>query len=112
MLDTFSEFGLTIEDYRKAGQVNSNTANYNLVPPPCVPYEVLVTWQKRPKKVKIQKGYEKSKKRHFEEQMAGLKPIPEMPPAIAENTKTISDVVPGKLVLSKKPKKKTLMNLF
>lgn len=116
LLDSFSEFGMSIEDYRKVGHVNfrdTAACNYTIVQPPCVPYEVLVTWEKqRPQKVKIKTGYEKSKKRMFEERMAGTQPMPDMPKGIAEDTRTISDVRPGQLVPSKKKKKKNLLNLL
>lgn len=114
LLDSFSEFGFSIEDYRKSGEVKFRTTeNYEIIQPPCVPYEVLVTWQKnRPEKVKIKTGYEKDKKRLFEERMVGSRPMPDMPKGIAENTTTISDVVPGKLVPSKKQRKKNLLSLL
>jgi len=117
LLDTFSEFGMSIEDYRRVGQVHlkdSTTDDYTITHPPCVPYEVLITWQKRkPEKVKIKTGYEKQKKRRFEALMNGSQPLPQMPEAIAENTKTISAVRPGQFVQpAKKRKKKNLLTLL
>jgi len=120
LLDTFSEFGMTIEEYRKVGQVSfkdcSVSNNYAIVHPPCVPYEVMVVWQKRrPQRAKIKKGYEKEKKRLFEQRMAGSKPLPDMPAGIAANTKTISDVQPGKFVQASsgsKRKRKNLLSLL
>jgi len=116
LLNSFSEFGLSIEEYRKIGQVNFRdpaAVNYQIVQPPCVPHEVLVVWQKQnPKKVKLKTGYEKQKKHLFEQRMVGAKPMPDMPEGISEDTKTISDIMPGKLVPSKKQKKKNLLNLL
>jgi len=117
LLDSFSQFGMTIDEYRQVGKVSykdPTTTNYTITQPPCVPYEVLITWQKRkPEKVKIKTGYEKQKKRLFEERMSGSQPLPDMPEGIAENTKTISAVRPGQFVQpTKKRKKKNLLTLL
>jgi hypothetical protein len=74
----------------------------------------MVTWSKRhPGQHRLKTGYEPEKKRLFEERMAGLKPMPEMPAGVDESNKTISDIMPGKLVPAGKTKKrKTLLNLL
>lgn len=115
LLACFSEFGMSIEEYRAAGQVN-HKSDFEIVHPPWVPYEVSVVWQNRPSTTtKRPKGaYAEDKKRRFEQQMRGLAPLPDMPSGISEDTKTISDIVPGTFVPSskKKQKKKNLLTLL
>lgn len=69
---------------------NKNTGNqFEIVYPPCVPYELLVVWQKKnvPVEKSVKKGYDNMKKRNFEETMAGNAPLPDMPKVIINNTK-------------------------
>jgi hypothetical protein len=109
LLESFSEYGMTIEEYR-----GDNPPVHQVLHPPCLPYEIMVTWSKRhPGQHRLKTGYEPEKKRLFEERMAGLKPMPEMPAGVDESNKTISDIMPGKLVPAGKTKKrKTLLNLL
>lgn len=103
LLEKFSSFGMTIDEYRAGANVIC------LVHPPCVPYELFVTWQTRTTaNKKINSGYEPEKKAFFERQMQGAAPLPQMPPPV-ENTAPVSSSSKHK---SATKKQKNLLSLF
>lgn len=139
VLDSFSGFGMTIEEYRAIGRVIhkpllpqaqeggdalegtediSVNDNYRVVHPPCVPYELFVLWQKRnPQKIQMKKGYDLDKRRHFEQKMGGARPINDMPAPIAPGHTTLPDFQTGRYIqsstsASKKKKQKNLLSLL
>ena len=75
LLESFSSFGLKIEDYRKVGVVNEDQSyviapGYKMMTPPSVPFEMLVMWKNSvPVEAAAKKGYAKDIKERFENQM-------------------------------------------
>lgn len=121
LLNTFSNFGMSLEDYRAVGKVRQKDGviaeNYVMIHPPVIPYELMVVWDERkPKRKAIKKGFDPVKKRRFEEQMSGSVPVPLMPKPMVKKTTIIKDHVRNntttKTVVSTKKSEKNLFTIL
>lgn len=109
VLEKFSSFGMTIDQYRALGE--HCVVDVHFVEPPCVPYEVFVMWQTRgTANKKINTGYALDKKSRFESQMRGAMPLPQMPPAI--ESVSVAPLSKGGNKSATKKQKKNLLSLF
>lgn len=121
LLDSFSSFGMPLEEYRSVGKNRKRDGviaeNYAIIQPPVIPYELMVVWDERkPKRKAIKKGFDPVKKRRFEEQMSGSVPVPNMPKPMVKKTTIVKDHVRNntttKTVVSTKKSEKNLFTLL
>ncbi len=112
LLNSFSDFGMTIEEYRQNSQP-TRAENYQLIHPPCVPYELFVIWDARNPQKKRLPAYSKVISNRFEGQMSGSVPMPSMPVGISQPQVSMSiHPVAGSVTTTQKKKTKNLLSLL